>query len=104
MCSQVASLAPQKHSPLEAPIGSELKSFYVGDGSYVQTYWTQTPNNIAAMTAIITIHGAGRDGDRYWNVTNFILNSAMQANFPGVDPNTIIVVPQFFSRLLNSGQ
>lgn len=68
------------------------------------------------------IHGKLRDGDtvsasleplvllladvavQYWSTMDGILTSALQDNVAGVSNNSIIVAPQFFSTVLNSGQ
>lgn len=50
------------------------------------------------------IHGKLRNGGEYWTIMNNIVQNAVQNNVQGVDPDAIIVAPQFFSARDNSGQ
>ncbi|UZJ55652.1 hypothetical protein CBS101457_004972 [Exobasidium rhododendri] len=95
----------EAHGPIVAPAGSVFTATNVGSsGEQIAAYWTQNPNNQAATQAFIMIHGKLRDGDTYWSTMSSILSSAMADNTPGVDPNSIIVAPEFFSTIFNSGQ
>ena len=70
----------------------------------IAAFWSEDPKNDEAKHAYIMIHGRQRDGDAYWTTMNNILQSAIDAEYPGADDDAIVVAPQFFSKRLNSGQ
>jgi hypothetical protein len=95
----------EAHGDINAPKGSKFTSLPVGsDGEEIATYWSENPKNDEVKHAFIMIHGKLRDGDDYWTTMNNILQSAIDANYPGADDDAVIVAPQFFSEKLNSGQ
>lgn len=94
----------ERHGDIDAPDGSILTTFPVGNGQDVATFWSKDPNNEEAKHAFIMIHGKLRDGDTYWKTMNDILNKAVDDNYPGADDGAIIVAPQFFSTKYNKGQ
>jgi pimeloyl-ACP methyl ester carboxylesterase len=95
----------EAHGPIVAPAGSVFTSANVGtSGDQIAAYWTQNPNNEAATQVFIMIHGKLRDGDTYWTTMDTVLTSALQDGTAGVDPNAIVVAPEFFSTIFNSGQ
>jgi hypothetical protein len=67
-------------------------------------FWTAKPKQNKATQAFIMIHGRLRDGGNYWTIMNNIVQNAVQNNVSGVDPDAIIVAPEFFSARDNSGQ
>jgi pimeloyl-ACP methyl ester carboxylesterase len=73
-------------------------------GEEIAAYYTAGAKNKTATQAFVMIHGKLRDGDAYWTTMDTVLNSAIKDNTPGVDPNAIVIAPQFFSAELNSGQ
>jgi hypothetical protein len=94
----------ERHDELKAPKGSKLTSLTVADGVEIAAFWSEDPKNDEAKHAYIMIHGRQRDGDAYWTTMNNILQSALDAEYPGADDDAIVVAPQFFSKKLNSGQ
>lgn len=94
----------ERHDELKAPKGSKLTSLTVADGVEIAAFWSEDPKNDEAKHAYIMIHGRQRDGDAYWTTMNNILQSAIDAEYPGADDDAIVVAPQFFSKKLNSGQ
>ncbi|KAM0697404.1 hypothetical protein Q7P36_002257 [Cladosporium allicinum] len=94
----------ERHGELKAPKGSKLTSLTVADGVEIAAFWSEDPKNDEAKHAYIMIHGRQRDGDAYWTTMNNILQSAIDAEYPGADDDAIVVAPQFFSKRLNSGQ
>ncbi|KAK0552564.1 hypothetical protein OC846_002856 [Tilletia horrida] len=93
------------HTPLTVPAGAKLKSLDVGNnGDQLTVYWPNSTSNKKATAAYVMIHGRTRNGNDYWTVMNDALQSALKDNYPGVDPNTIVTAPQFFSTIFNSGQ
>ena len=95
----------EAHGDIKAPKGSKFTSLPVGsDGEEIAAYWSEDPKNDEVKHAFIMIHGKLRDGDDYWTTMNNVLQSAIDADYPGADDAAIVVAPQFFSRKLNSGQ
>jgi pimeloyl-ACP methyl ester carboxylesterase len=95
----------EAHGDINAPKGSKFTSLPVGsDGEEIAAYWSEDPKNDEVKHAFIMIHGKLRDGDDYWTTMNNILQSAIDADYPGADDAAIVVAPQFFSEKLNSGQ
>ncbi|KAK0524571.1 hypothetical protein OC834_002147 [Tilletia horrida] len=93
------------HTPLTVPQGATLKNLTVGGGNAeLVVYWSDSTNNKQATAAFVMIHGRTRNGNDYWTVMNDALQSALKDGYPGVDPNTIVTAPQFFSTKYNSGQ
>ncbi|KAE8227199.1 hypothetical protein CF319_g306 [Tilletia indica] len=93
------------HTPLTVPAGATLKNLTVGnDGDELVVYWPNSTSNKKATAAYVMIHGRTRNGNDYWQVMNDALQSALGDNYPGVDSNTIVTAPQFFSTIFNSGQ
>lgn len=52
---------------------------------------------------MIVIHGNLRDGYSYWNDFNTIIQQQKKVPHSGIDPNLILVAPEFYSTILNSG-
>ncbi|PWN41843.1 hypothetical protein IE81DRAFT_156142 [Ceraceosorus guamensis] len=50
------------------------------------------------------IHGKLRNGGEYWTTMNNVLQSAIDANYKGVDENAIVIAPQFYSTKFNEKQ
>ncbi|UZJ51884.1 hypothetical protein CBS101457_001204 [Exobasidium rhododendri] len=95
----------EAHGEIVAPNGSTFTSVDVGTtGESIAAYWTANPNNDNATQAFIMIHGKLRNGDTYWTTMNDALETAVDDDYPGVDSDAIVVAPQFFSTILNSGQ
>ncbi|THV06355.1 hypothetical protein K435DRAFT_773324 [Dendrothele bispora CBS 962.96] len=95
----------EAHGPLNVPSGSEIRNISIGDtGTTVPVYWSTSDGQDQATQAFIVIHGKLRDGDNYWSIMQGALQSAVSANYPGVDSKAIVVAPQFFSERFNSGQ
>lgn len=54
--------------------------------------------------AFVIVHGKLRDGDYYWETMNKVVRRAKEAKYPGSDHESIIIAPQLFSTVFNSGQ
>ena len=50
------------------------------------------------------MHGSDRDGYNYWQTIYNVTQREIKARNRNVDPNTIVVAPEFYSAKLNSGQ
>lgn len=94
----------EAHGSINPPKGSTFTDIPVGNGGEtIAAYWTKNPNEDKAKQAFIFIHGKLRDGDNYWTIMNDALDSAVKANYPGADEDSIVVAPEFFSTKYNSG-
>lgn len=94
----------EAHGAIVAPTGSTFTSIPVGTGGEtVAAYWSADPENKHAQQAFIFMHGKLRDGDNYWTIMNNVLSSAVKANYDGASNSSIIVAPEFFSTIYNSG-
>ncbi|CAD6961402.1 unnamed protein product, partial [Tilletia caries] len=94
-----------KHGALRVPSGSRLRNFTVGDrGEELITYWSNSLSDSQAEQAIVMFHGKERNGDGYWTIANQVLRSAVNDGFPGANKNTLVIAPQFMSKIRNSGQ
>ncbi|KAE8269592.1 hypothetical protein A4X09_0g2746 [Tilletia walkeri] len=93
------------HTPLTVPKGAKLRNLTVGNnGDKLVVYWPASTSNKQATAAYVMIHGRIRNGNDYWTVMNNALQSALGDKYPGVDSNTIVTAPQFFSTKFNKGQ
>ncbi|KDN36981.1 hypothetical protein K437DRAFT_47586 [Tilletiaria anomala UBC 951] len=93
------------HGPIKAPSGSNFVDLPVGTrGDLIGTYWTANPQNSSATHAFVMIHGKLRDGDKYWSIMNTALDSAVKEKVANADAHSIVVAPEFFSAVLNSGE
>lgn len=94
----------ERHDDIEAPDGADFVPYPVGDGVDIATFWSSKDNKDEAKHAYIVLHGKLRDGEKYFDTMNDILQNARDDNYPGADDEAVIVAPQFFSKKLNSGQ
>ena len=94
----------QYHGNVTVFPGSTIVSFPIKEGANLATYWTKNPQNDKAKHAIIVVHGSDRDGYNYWQTIYNVTQREIKARNRNVDPNTIVVAPEFYSAKLNSGQ
>ncbi|CAD6891305.1 unnamed protein product [Tilletia controversa] len=93
------------HTPLTIPAGAKLKNLTIANSNdEIVVYWPQKTHNKKATAAFVMIHGRIRNGNDYWTVMNDALQSALGDGYPGVDSNTIVTAPQFFSTIFNKDQ
>ncbi|KAF5367182.1 hypothetical protein D9758_003898 [Tetrapyrgos nigripes] len=113
----------EAHSSLKAPKGARVKSITVSkltgtrnndededdndiDEARLDVFWGDpiTDQKEQATKAYIIIHGRLRDGATYWQTMSNVLQSAVDAGYPGADSKAFIIAPQFFSEVYNKGQ
>ncbi|KAL9940426.1 hypothetical protein V8E36_001131 [Tilletia maclaganii] len=95
----------EDHGPLSIPQGATLRNITIGNSNdELVVYWPDSTKNKQATAAFVMIHGRIRNGNEYWTVINDALQSALKDGVDDVDPNTIVVAPQFFSTIFNKGQ
>lgn len=95
----------ENHTAIVAPTGSTFTTLPVGSGGeLIPAFWTANPNNSSAKHAYIMIHGKLRNGGEYWTTMNNILQESAKAGVDGASDSAIVVAPQFFSEVYNSGQ
>lgn len=92
------------YNATSVPKGARFRTLLVrGSDSHIGCFWSEDENQKKAEHAFIIIHGRLRDGNRYWSIMHNAYQSALNDNYPGVKPNSVIVAPQFFSTKLNEG-
>lgn len=66
--------------------------------------WKIQVNLTLSSFAFPIDQGKLRDGDHYYQIMSDALASAVQDGVQGASSNSLVVAPQFFSTILNSGQ
>ena len=70
----------------------------------VAAFITENVTKSDVEHAFVVIHGKNRDGDRYWRAFDDAIDQARRDDFPGSERQVVVVAPQFFSTVYNSGQ
>ncbi|KAK1220643.1 hypothetical protein PQX77_016596 [Marasmius sp. AFHP31] len=97
----------EDHGPLSAPSGARIKDVNVGrGGEQIPVFWSDplTDQRAEATHAFIMIHGRLRNGATYWEIMDDALKKAVDDEYPGADPKSFVIAPQFFSEKYNKGQ
>ncbi|EEU40019.1 uncharacterized protein NECHADRAFT_75887 [Fusarium vanettenii 77-13-4] len=102
--SSLASSAA--HGRITPPEGAELASIKLNnkDETEVAVFISDKVKKRQVEHAFIIVHGKLRDGDYYWETMNKVVKRAKEANYPGSNRESIIIAPQLFSTVFNSGQ
>ncbi|KAI8679224.1 hypothetical protein NCS57_00199600 [Fusarium keratoplasticum] len=98
--------ARQAHGKITPPEGAELASIKLNgkDKTEVAVFISDKVKKMRVEHAFIIVHGKLRDGDYYWETMNKVVKRAKEANYPGSNRESVIIAPQLFSTVFNSGQ
>ncbi|KAJ4177699.1 hypothetical protein NW755_013699 [Fusarium falciforme] len=98
--------ARQAHGKITPPEGAELASIKLNDKdeTEVAVFMSDNLKKSRVEHAFIIVHGKLRDGDYYWDTMNKAVKRAKEANYPGSNRESVVIAPQLFSTVFNSGQ
>jgi len=103
--SEKARKIGEDHGKNHIPDDAKLTTLKLkGENTKLALYWSAKTDPKRATHAFVMIHGKLRDGYHYWTVMNDAWKSAMDDNYRGVSPNTLIIAPEFYSTEQNKGQ
>lgn len=96
----------QAHGRITPPEGAELASIKLNDKDKpkLAVFISDKVEKRRVEHAFIIIHGKLRDGDYYWETMDKVVKRAQEVNYPGATRESVIIAPQLFSTVFNSGQ
>ncbi|RSL87640.1 hypothetical protein CEP51_002119 [Fusarium floridanum] len=96
----------EAHSKVTPPEGAEFASIKLNNNSNTElaVFISDKVEKSRVGHAFIIVHGKLRDGDYYWETMNKVVKRAKAKKYPGSSRETIIIAPQLFSTVFNSGQ
>ncbi|RMJ16409.1 hypothetical protein BHE90_015127 [Fusarium euwallaceae] len=96
----------EAHSKVTPPEGAEFASIKLNNNSNTElaVFISDKIEKSRVEHAFIIVHGKLRDGDYYWETMNEVVKRAKAKNYPGSSRESIVIAPQLFSTVFNSGQ